>query len=145
MNTLLIILLVVIGIIIFLWIGYIVGRKIEDQDWKLNKLKPIVERRINTSRAVIGGQFSEQLAPFLPDFPYNPTECKFLGKPIDLIVFEGLDEKNVTEIIFMDVKSGKARLNDSEKSIMKAIKENKVKWVEYRVPEEITKKKEENV
>ena len=23
---------------------------------------------------MIGGQFSEQLAPYLPDFPYKPTE-----------------------------------------------------------------------
>jgi len=33
------------------------------------------------SRAVLGGQFSEQLAPFLPDFKYLPTECRFVGKP----------------------------------------------------------------
>ena len=94
---------------------------------------------------MIGGQFSEQLAPYLPNFNFNPTECKFLGKPIDFIVFKGMDEKNINEVIFVEVKSGKAKLNTHEKNLKNTIDKKKVRWVEYRIPEELTKKKvEEN-
>ena len=96
------------------------------------------------SRAVIGGQFSEQLAPYLPNFKYLPTECKFIGKPIDFLVFKGMDEKNINEIVFMEVKSGNSKLSAQEKNLKDAIDKKKVRWEEYRIPEEITRKKEED-
>ena len=34
------------------------------------------------------GQISENLAPFLDDFKYNPKRAHFLGQPIDYIIFE---------------------------------------------------------
>lgn len=95
------------------------------------------------SRAVLGGQFSEQLAPYLPDFEYLPTECRFVGKPIDFIVFKGMDRKDIDEVVFVEVKSGKSKLSPSEKKLKKAIDEKKVKWVEYRIPEDVTKMREE--
>ncbi|HLC63192.1 MAG TPA: Holliday junction resolvase-like protein, partial [Candidatus Nanoarchaeia archaeon] len=97
---------------------------------------------IQKSRAVIGGQFSEQLAPYLPNFQYLPTECKFIGKPIDFIVFKGMDEKNIQEVIFVEVKSGNSKLNQHEKNLKETIDNKRVTWVEYRVPEEVTKRKE---
>ena len=87
--------------------------------------------------------FSEQLAPFLPSFDFKPTECRFLGKPVDFIVFKGLDDKKVNEVVFVEVKSGKSKLSFVEKSLKEAIKNKKVSWKEYRVPEDITKKRED--
>ena len=87
--------------------------------------------------------FSEQLAPFLSNFNFKSTECKFLGNPVDFIVFKGLDNKKVDEIIFVEVKSGKAKLSNVEKSLKEAIENKKVRWEEYRVPEEIGKAEED--
>jgi len=95
------------------------------------------------SRAVLSGQFSEQLAPYLPDFPFKPTEVRFLGKPVDFIAFKGLDDKNVEEVVFVEVKSGKAGMNQTEKSLKETIKKKKVRFEEYRVDEDLTKGKEE--
>ena len=95
------------------------------------------------SRAVLSGQFSEQLAPFLPDFNYNPTECRFLGKPIDFIVFPGLDGKEITEVVFVEVKSGQSSLSSVERQLRDVIKEKKVSWSEYRIPEGVTMGKKE--
>ena len=60
-------------------IGMDQGKKQENAEWLNNKLDKIVASRIKTSRAVLGGQFSEQIAPYLPDFPYNPADCRFIG------------------------------------------------------------------
>jgi predicted Holliday junction resolvase-like endonuclease len=90
------------------------------------------------SRAVIGGNFSEQLAPFLPDFPFDPTEARFVGKPIDFIVFRGLAEGRVSSVAFVEVKSGTSRLNRNEVSLRDAIENKRVEFVEYRVPPRLT-------
>ena len=146
MEPILIIMLSAIGIIIFLAIGYkfgyALGRKFEEREWKLHKLERIVKDRIKQSRSVIGGQFSEQLAPYLPDFPFNPSEVRFLGKPIDFIVFKGMDDKNIEEVVFVEVKSGKAKqLSAVERKLRDTIKEKKVRWEKYEVPDEITNSK----
>ena len=90
------------------------------------------------SKAVIGGLFSEQLAPILPNFPFKPTEVKFLGKPIDYIVFKGLDNKEIEEVIFLEIKSGKSQLTTVEKQLKTAIEQKKVKWQKYTIDKEIT-------
>ncbi len=90
------------------------------------------------SRAVIGGHFSEQLAPFLPDFPFDPTEARFVGKPVDFVVFRGLAEGRVSSVAFVEVKSGSSRLNRNEISVRDAIENKRVEFVEYRVPAGLT-------
>jgi predicted Holliday junction resolvase-like endonuclease len=136
-----IIALLIAAALFLLWLSYLTGRRIEENEWKLNKIKPIVESRIKASRAVLGGQFSEQLAPYLPDFRYSPTECRFIGKPIDFIVFKGMDKGIIEEVIFVEVKSGNSRtLNLREKSLRRAVEEKRVSWEFYQVPGEIIKK-----
>jgi len=124
-------------------IGYFLGNKLttlrRDKHWE-DKIPEHRKEAILQSRAVLSGMFSEQLAPYLPDFKFKPTEVRFLGKPVDFIAFKGMDEKNVDEIVFVEVKSGKSQLNKVEKSIKEAIKKKKVKWEEYRIPEDLTKK-----
>lgn len=128
-----------IGLIIAYWIGYKFGAFKRNKYWEA-ELPSHRKEAILKSRAVLGGHFSEQLAPFLPDFQYLPTECRFVGKPIDFIVFKGMDEKNINEIVFVEVKSGKAKLSSTERKLRDAIKNKKVKWVEYRIPESLTDK-----
>ena len=93
-------------------------------------------------RRELGGHFSENLAPFLPDFPYKPNECTFVGKPIDFLVFKGSDDKEINEVVFVEVKSGKAKLTQHEKNLKETIQKKRVKWEEYRIPEELTDKKD---
>ena len=126
--------------VLFLAIGYFIGKKITDSSLRI--VSPgIREEAIQRSRLVLAGQFSEQLAPYLPDFPFNPSEAKFIGKPIDFIVFNGMDEKNIDEVVFVEVKSGKSSLNSNERKLKETIREKRVRWVEYRIPENLTKRK----
>ena len=123
-------------------IGISAGGLQRDKYWE-EQIPGIKKDSIERSRASLGGQFSEQLAPYLPNFKYKPTECKFLGKPVDLIVFEGLDEKEVTEIVFVEVKSGGSELNGVQRKIRDAVKAGRVRWDEYRIPKELTIRKED--
>ena len=122
-----------------LYIGYLIGKFTAQYQLK-DRIPEIRESAIKQSRAVLSGQFSEQIAPYLPDFPFKPTEARFIGKPIDFIVFKGMDEKNIDEIVFVEVKSGQSQLSKVEKTLKSAVENKKILWREYKVPEEVTKK-----
>jgi predicted Holliday junction resolvase-like endonuclease len=134
------IIIIVVLVFVLIYIGFLIGRWVNNKKWE-EQLPEIREDAIKRSRAVLGGQFSEQLAPYLPDFPYSPTECRFIGKPIDFIVFKGMDAKEITEVKFVEVKSGKAGMSTHERKLRDAINDKKVTWEEYRIPEDITKKR----
>ena len=51
-----------------------------------------------------------------------------------------MDEKEISEVVFVEVKSGKAKLNQHELNLKDTIDKKRVKWVEYRIPEDLTKK-----
>lgn len=89
---------------------------------------------VKRSRAVLGGQMLEQIAPFLPEFPCNPADARFIGKPVDFIAFPGLMENNkVSEVLLIEVKSGESKLNEREKEIRHAVEQGRVRYVEYRI------------
>ena len=91
---------------------------------------------VRRSRAVLGGQFGEQLAPWLPDFPSNPGDVRSIAKPVDYIAFPGTAEgKPVREIVLIEVKSGASTLSPREKEIRAAVRAGRVSWVEYRLPD----------
>ena len=123
---------------IILLIGYLAGKYAAKKQHE-EKIPGIREIAIKQSRAVLSGQFSEQIAPYLPDFPYKPTEARFIGKPVDFVVFKGMDEKKIDEVVFVEVKTGKSQLSSVEKTLRETVQNKKVSWDEYRVPEKITK------
>ena len=133
-NIIIIILAVAGALVIGYLIGHALGTYRREKLWQT----ALPEHRadaIARSRAVLAGQFSEQIAPYMPDFPFKPTECKFIGKPIDFVVFNGLDEKDVKEIVFVEVKTGKSKLSGTESSVKDAVLNGRVHWHEYRAPD----------
>ncbi|RMD45616.1 hypothetical protein D6829_01800 [Candidatus Pacearchaeota archaeon] len=142
MEILTILALIILAILLFA--AFKIGHRfgvIKSEKMLEEKIPKIRQEAIQHSRAVLAGHFSEQLAPYLPDFPYSPTECRFIGKPVDFIVFQGSDKKQIEEIVFVEVKSGKSSLSRQEKSLRDTVSSKKVRWEEYRVPEDLTKEK----
>ncbi|MEK6819858.1 MAG: Holliday junction resolvase-like protein, partial [Nanoarchaeota archaeon] len=124
----------IILLLLGIFIGYFIGKILRNKYWE-EQIEGERKDAIAKSRATLGGLFSEQLAPYLPDFPYSPSEVRFLGKPIDFIVFRGADNKQIDEVVFVEVKSGKAKINNHEKNLKETIEKKKVRWEEYRVPD----------
>jgi predicted Holliday junction resolvase-like endonuclease len=83
------------------------------------------------SRAVLGGKFTEQMVPYFPDFRYDPTEVRFIGSPVDMIVFPGLAGGDPQEIVILEVKTGKsAQLTPQQAKIRQLIEDGMVRWDE---------------
>lgn len=82
---------------------------------------------IKKSKEVITGKVAEQMIPFRDDFGYNPRDCRFLGSPIDFLVFDGLTEGALKQIVFIEVKTGKyATLSKRERQVRNVIDEGEV-------------------
>jgi predicted Holliday junction resolvase-like endonuclease len=102
--------------------------------WKARYTATIRGDAVQRSLAVTAGKVQEQLIPYLPDFPYNPRDVRFLGSPVDLVVFDGLAEGHVKRVVFLEVKTGRSRLTSRERAVRDAISCGDVEWAELRVP-----------
>ncbi|MBI2674925.1 MAG: hypothetical protein HYX24_00580 [Candidatus Aenigmarchaeota archaeon] len=116
--------------------GYFIGRKVMEarfESWFFQRERGIRQDAARRSRSVLGGLFSEQLAPYLPGFKHDPTEARFLGSPIDFLVFKGLASGEPEEVVFVEVKKGSSSLSPIERRLKQVIEKRKVRWEEVRV------------
>src|SRR3989449_3768438 len=87
------------------------------QRWRVRYTDAIRQDAIQRSHAVTVGKVHEQLIPYLPDFHFNPKDARFLGTPVDLVVFDGLDEGQLRRVVFIEVKTGGAVLSVRERQV----------------------------
>ena len=99
------------------------------------KEKSIREDAHVRSSSVLVGKLSEQFAPVIKfdKVGLNPRDARFIGTPIDYVVFNGISEGELKEISFVEIKSGKSKLTKEEKQIKDAVEKKKVKWVEINL------------
>ena len=102
--------------------------------WRTRYVRLARQDAVIRSQAVTAGKIQEQLVPFLPGFSFNPKDARFLGSPVDLVVFDGLDAGNLRRIVFLEVKTGGATLTPRERQVRSVIAENRVEWRELRFP-----------
>lgn len=101
--------------------------------WATTHTQAIRDEAIKKSKAVILGQVSEHLAPFIAKWPYNAKDVRFIGNPIDFVIFDGLTEGKLRKIVLMEVKTNQSQLNTGQRSIRDIVNEGKVSWEEIRL------------
>ena len=121
---------------------------IQSYESKIQALKETQSERIQAarqdstdrSRAVLKGRMAEQVAPMLPGFDYWPADARFLGSPIDYVIFDGysrvrdkITNGDGLEVVILDIKRGKARLSHSQRQIARAVEEGRVRFEIVRI------------
>jgi predicted Holliday junction resolvase-like endonuclease len=109
--------------------------------WKLETAGEIRKDSVNRSRSTLKGRIAEQMAPVLPDFGFNPADARFIGSPVDYIIFDGLtsvadDKGDEVQIVFMDVKKGRGALTRTQRLIKEAVEKKTVAWRTMRIPDD---------
>lgn len=108
-------------------------KELKNREDKLKKRRKLATKKAQiTTKAVNIGKILEKVLPTMRDFKWAVPDSKFLGDPIDLIVFNGLSVNKVKSINFIEVKSGKARLNSHQESIRDAIEKQKVSYKVFK-------------
>jgi predicted Holliday junction resolvase-like endonuclease len=116
-ESLLIFLLVVGFVVIVFLVNYVRGIRAE-RDRLRSELK---------SRATLYGKISEQFAPFMGKYPYDPKKFRFIGTPIDGIQFE--DDK----IVFVEIKASQSKLKPEQSKIKRLVENKKVEWYTFQI------------
>ncbi len=114
--------LLILAVLFLLYLLSVLYSKNKELEQKLAILKSS-----KTSQSVKYGKTMEQWAPFLEDFPYSYEKFKFIGDPIDGIIFD--DNK----IIFCEIKSSSSSLSQKQKKIKKLVEDKKIDWLEFRI------------
>ena len=80
------------------------------------------------------------MVPLFSDvFPFDPSDARFIGAPIDYLIFDGYtavkDDKSEQPItvILADIKTGNATLNKTERKIKEAVEAGRVRWETIRL------------
>lgn len=122
--------LLIIIIALILYIRYqrrLVQLRVEE--FLIKETDRIRKETLTRSRAVLKGKIGEQMAPLLAAFPFEPADARFIGSPIDYIVFPGYSTRNPTEIVLIDIKTGKASLSSIERRIRELVQAGRVRWM----------------
>lgn len=107
--------------------------KLDLERWRMENEQNIRADAIRRSSAVVSGKVTEHLAPYMGAFPYNPKDVRFLGTAVDLIVFDGMSEDAIGEIVFLEIKSLSSTLTTRERRVRDAVIAKRVTWKEFRV------------
>jgi len=102
------------------------------EKWKTAYEKDIRKDAASKSRSTLTGKITEHFIPYFPDFSYDPQDARFLGAPIDFVVFDGMSNGEIKEIVLVEVKTNTSGLSKRERQLRDAVNEGRVKWTEIR-------------
>jgi len=101
--------------------------------WRFRYTRLLREDAVRRSQSVTIGKVYEQLVPHFPDFEFNPKDARFIGSPVDFVVFDGLSEGHIRSVVFVEVKTGRSDLSERERRVRDAVKARRVEWCELRI------------
>ncbi|HEV2473354.1 MAG TPA: Holliday junction resolvase-like protein [Chthonomonadales bacterium] len=88
------------------------------------------ERMRQKSISASYGRISEQWFPLMERYPYDSSNFRFLGTPIDGVQFEA------DRILFVEFKSRTSELSPLQKRLKRLVQEGRVQWEEFHFLEE---------
>lgn len=106
--------------------------------------KKIREESIKKSKSVMLGKMWEQIVPhYRPtDFTFTPSDARFLGSPVDFVIFDGASESDIEGVIFLEIKTATSKLSSQQtklKKLIDSLNSEKVRWETINIPIELDK------
>ena len=74
-----------------------------------------------------------------PGFGHHPSDVRPIFDPIDFVVFDGYYQENITDITFVEFKTGQSKLSSVQSSIRAAVEKKRVHFEERRLKKETLK------
>jgi predicted Holliday junction resolvase-like endonuclease len=107
-----------------------VNERIEREERKIR------EDAIARSARTLSGKTLEKLVPFLEKFNHDPHDVRWLGDPVDLVIFDGYSKnnhKNLDKITLCEIKSGDSKISQSQEKIKQIVEKKKIEWEEFKI------------
>jgi predicted Holliday junction resolvase-like endonuclease len=74
-----------------------------------------------------------------PGFGHHPYDVRPIFDPVDFVVFDGYYQGQVTDITFVEFKTGQSRLTKIQDSIRNTVEKKRVRFKEKRLSKEAIK------
>lgn len=103
------------------------------------RVREIRQDAIAKSRAGQLGKTLEKIVPMFPGFGHHPYDVRPVFDPIDFVVFDGYFQGKVTDICFVEFKTGQSRISTVQSSIRDAIDKKRVWFEEKRLGKHVVK------
>jgi predicted Holliday junction resolvase-like endonuclease len=100
------------------------------------KVRGIRQDAIARSRVGQLGKTIEKIAPMFPGFGHHPSDVRPIFDPIDFVIFDGYFRGGVTDVVFVEFKTGQSRLTPVQASIREAVDKKRVYFEERRMSRE---------
>lgn len=109
--------------------------KVLYEKWRAEAEEAIRRDAVKRSEAVVKGRVAEQLAPIyiFKSLKINPKDLRFIGSPVDYVAFKGLSDGSPSEVVFIEVKTGKSSLSKKERDVKRLVESRKVRWLTIRI------------
>jgi predicted Holliday junction resolvase-like endonuclease len=122
----------------FLYYFFKVKKLKKEQAETLENFNTRINKALQRSKNVLRGQVAEELLPLFSEFEHNLSDCKFMGQPIDYVVFKGMSdvrdlESGEISVIFADVKVNTSRTTKVQNAIREAIKAGRISFETWHV------------
>jgi predicted Holliday junction resolvase-like endonuclease len=73
------------------------------------------------------GKITEQFFPLIEKYPYDSSNFRFIGSPVDGVQF------NDNSVVFVEFKTADSRLSEREKRIKEIVENKKVYFKVFRI------------
>lgn len=105
--------------------------------WVIDEEDRLRKDAVTRSMGVNLGKITEHLVPFSEHLKnFNPRDVRFIGSPVDLMIFDGATaKKNIIDIYLVEIKKRTGQLTKKQKSIRDAVMYHRVHWLPIIVPE----------
>ena len=106
-----------------------IKQSLKDRRQELKDMKHrMTDRARITVESVNLGKILEKIVPSFNGFQYPTQDCRSLFEPVDYLIFSGMSRiGEVDALVFLDVKSGGARLTKSQKEIAGVVQRGDVR------------------
>lgn len=138
-------LVIVLAVVVVALVVFIVARERQSAAYEAEytaTAKDVQDARAQSvaiSKGTTRGLAAEHLAPFFPEMveQFAPGDWRFLGTPVDFVVFDGLGEEAVSRVVLVEVKSGrKGGLSTRQAALRAAVNAGAVRlqWLTIKGP-----------
>jgi predicted Holliday junction resolvase-like endonuclease len=99
-----------------------------------SKAKEINEKAILRGRAKVPKMVNNSLSGAITKLKYNPYDIKPINHPIDYVVYDGMNDGEINNVVFLHEKN--SNLAELHKSIRDTVKKKEYDWKVARISKE---------
>lgn len=95
--------------------------------WRRAKRDVRQARSRKRSQSTRYGQLTEQFAPWMETWPFDPQRFRFLGDPIDGVQF------TEEAVYLVEIKAAGSRTTKDQRRLRELVEQGRIGWIEFRI------------